>query len=77
MIKYVIKVDDGCDVIRFEFKDGSSAMAFAQAALGHLVKRDRTYHECGVMISIEEIEEVKPVEEPDDDNENEKDEEDE
>lgn len=78
MLKYVIKVDDGCDGIRFEFDNGSSAIDFAQVALEHLCKRERSYHESGVTISMVEI---KPVEEPDDDNEsdndNEEDEEDE
>lgn len=70
MLKYVIKVDDGCDGIRFEFDNGSSAIAFAQVALEHLCKRERSYHDSGVTVSIFEIEEVKPVKEPDDDNEN-------
>ena len=74
MLKFVIKVDDGCDNVKFEFDNGSSAIAFAQVALEHLSKKERNYHDSGVTISMIEI---KPVEKPDDDNENDNEEEDE
>lgn len=69
MVKYVIKADDGCDKVCFEFDDSTSAMAFGKAAFEHLAKAERAYHDGGITISITE---VKPVEEPDDDNNNEK-----
>lgn len=77
MLKYVIKADDGCDNVRFKFDNGPSAIAFAQAALEHLCKKERNYHDSGVTISIVEVK--QPVEKPDDDNDNdnEEDEEDE